>query len=730
VCSRITIKVLSAVNLPAKDLNGSSDPFVKATAGKATAKSKKFLKTLEPVWNETLTLEHVDVHDLESKTLLLEVWDWDRLTRNDLIGSTSVDLATFDCHAAQAKRFEVTLEGARTAKLLFELKVEREMAARDAARISHQLTSRLKAQALQFCDPDFPLDNRSLFDDTALHTINHDDKGRHTSKFAWNRLSLLTPKPALFVDGTGANDIIQGALGSCYLLSALAVLATRKDLVSALFVTANVALGLFQVRFFKNEWLVVTIDDNVPMGGNKLPVYARCSELREMWVPLVEKAYAKLHGTYESIETGSIASALIDLTGEAPESVNLVDSRADLNALWSKLLHATAEGYLMGASAAAVANAKNGVVEEDLGNGLLGNHAYAVLTAVEVGAHRLVNLRNPWGGSKEWTGAWSDSSKEWTQFPDVAKKLKHTAAADGVFWMTLADFAGVFTNLWILRLLCDSKGHKHHRYEHHGKWSGRSAGGSVNNATFGENPQIGVTAKFNNTTLSIALLQPDKRLTRAAEYKSAIGLSLFKAPPSKGKDDRFHRLYDVSKIDKTIPYAPERSVVVDFGPMKAGERVAIVPALFDAGVEQSYTMLVFASNQVEFGELEGPDPISLSGEWTSKNAGGCVNHDSWSTNPVFTLKSDIACAVTIKLQQAERDELYHIGVSLGKGAKPNKSAIEHDETCVNSLSVAFERTLEPGVTYWVMPQTFNPDCHGKFTIQAFKHNEKAVVSFA
>lgn len=37
--------------------------------------------------------------------------------------------------------------------------------------------------------------------------------------------------------------------------------------------------------------------------------------------------------------------------------------------------------------------------------------AYSVLSAYEVGEHQLVQVRNPWGESGEWTGPWSDHSK-------------------------------------------------------------------------------------------------------------------------------------------------------------------------------------------------------------------------------------------------------------------------------------------------------------------------------
>ncbi len=35
-----------------------------------------------------------------------------------------------------------------------------------------------------------------------------------------------------------------------------------------------------------------------------------------MWVPLMEKAYAKIHNCYQNLEAGSISQGLMDLTGE------------------------------------------------------------------------------------------------------------------------------------------------------------------------------------------------------------------------------------------------------------------------------------------------------------------------------------------------------------------------------------------------------------------------------
>ena len=56
--------------------------------------------------------------------------------------------------------------------------------------------------------------------------------------------------------------------------------------------------------------------DAVPMVGLKTaaapaPVYARCRDANEVWLPLLEKAAAKLAGSYEALHSGSIAEGLV-----------------------------------------------------------------------------------------------------------------------------------------------------------------------------------------------------------------------------------------------------------------------------------------------------------------------------------------------------------------------------------------------------------------------------------
>ena len=52
-------------------------------------------------------------------------------------------------------------------------------------------------------------------------------------------------------------------------------------------------------------------------------MYGYCQDLGEFWVSLMEKAYAKLHGTYEMLNGGAMNEALVDLTGGVSEKFHL-----------------------------------------------------------------------------------------------------------------------------------------------------------------------------------------------------------------------------------------------------------------------------------------------------------------------------------------------------------------------------------------------------------------------
>jgi hypothetical protein len=136
----------------------------------------------------------------------------------------------------------------------------------------------------------------------------------------WRRVSdFLSPGYSVIEDGATPLDIRQGTLGDCWLLSALSCLAEFPAQVEALFRTnasptprlTPSAFGVYSVRLcISGEWTDVRLDDFIPCSPLGGPVYAR-NHGNELWVLLVEKAFAKAMGAYSALEGGFAYEALM-----------------------------------------------------------------------------------------------------------------------------------------------------------------------------------------------------------------------------------------------------------------------------------------------------------------------------------------------------------------------------------------------------------------------------------
>jgi len=97
----LSVTVCQAMELPAMDLGGVSDPYVKVFLVPETKGMKKFetkvhRKTLNPFFNETFLFKNIPYADTFDKTLMFTIFDYDRFSKHDRIGEIKIPLSMVD----------------------------------------------------------------------------------------------------------------------------------------------------------------------------------------------------------------------------------------------------------------------------------------------------------------------------------------------------------------------------------------------------------------------------------------------------------------------------------------------------------------------------------------------------------------------------------------------------------------------------------------------------------
>jgi hypothetical protein len=280
--------------------------------------------------------------------------------------------------------------------------------------------------------------------------------------------------------------VAQGYIGDCYLISAIGVLGPHLKSVLGVGVWTN-PKGGYMVRLSKyGDPIYVIIDDLFPTYYDHW-AFGSCEDKEEIYVNVIEKAYAKLFGGYKNIVGGHVHEALSILTGGIPARITTTDFKSNPELLFRNIKESLQKGYLMGASS----NPHQDGDKATSPRGVVQGHAYELLDAREIDSYKLIKLRNPHGNSgQEWTGDWSDNSSTWTQRNKAL--INDTFGKDGAFWISVEDLIKEFRGISVCKLFDPATWKTFPTI--HNAWRGEKAQGLTGGKPdYTKNPQYGVT---------------------------------------------------------------------------------------------------------------------------------------------------------------------------------------------------------------------------------------------
>ena len=232
-------------------------------------------------------------------------------------------------------------------------------------------------------------------------------------------------------------DAVQGGIGDCWFVSAASSVAKDPSRVRKIFKTEDInSAGVYSVQLFiMGIPVTVTVDEHLAFNYNNAAglTYANVAKDGALWVPILEKAMAKLFGNYEMLVGGWMGMAVQAMTG-APFWSTGHDDFGSGEAIWTKVDEALAKNWMVGiASYPAESDQINNTI------GLPQSHAYTVLgTQALSDGTKLFKIRNPWAAER-YHGPWSDESDKWT---DAAKaETNMVDDDDGIWYMDSDTFA-------------------------------------------------------------------------------------------------------------------------------------------------------------------------------------------------------------------------------------------------------------------------------------------------
>ena len=265
-------------------------------------------------------------------------------------------------------------------------------------KISFWKNQKIDENIEKFTDSLFPPNDNSILGKNEkgeyIDKINGEKKANKLRKLSikWLRPKEIfkNEKYFLFNDKININisSIKQGNIADCYFISSIIGLSKFPYLIFNLFKIKEInSKGYYEIIFFiDGQFKIVIIDDYLPIINDNEFCFSP-SLNNEIWICLLEKAWAKVNGGYANIIKGYAHHVFETLTGFP--SLKLMHSSYENTYIWEYIVNSYKSNYII------TSTSKDNLKEK----GLESNHSYTLIDYYELKnnniRYKIFKLRDP-----------------------------------------------------------------------------------------------------------------------------------------------------------------------------------------------------------------------------------------------------------------------------------------------------------------------------------------------
>ena len=252
--------------------------------------------------------------------------------------------------------------------------------------------------------------------------------------FEVKSISKMNKDFKIFDNNISCTNVSQGHLGTCYFLETISTLSNYGQLLYQLFPNEQLNKeGIYEIcLFYKGRWQKVLVDDYFVFIKNT-DDFLFCRPVNNcLFSCFLEKAYAKLIGSYSDIIGGNLPKAFEALTGF--ESFIVIKDYFN-DSLYNYFYNKIREGYLFSCATA--------------------EHAYSLISILEENSDKIFQVRNPWNYLDDDKNG---DLEKFTEFLNEHKNYKgiREINSEGIFFLDQKRFKSFFGQICICQILFGS----------------------------------------------------------------------------------------------------------------------------------------------------------------------------------------------------------------------------------------------------------------------------------